>query len=454
VDPATKKCLTSHSTRKKSRDEALLVVYDWLKNGIPKKQPREKMPLKEELTVEQTLDSLKTSTLTGQDVSRIEKILKNQGLITMIVQKNSPSPQGSIEFLKNFWTYETSPYAEEKLSHKINIGKTYVILSYERVKLYWEEYFQGVTLGEVSRKMIGEFSSYLSQNYSSLASNTLKGIIKVGVTALRWAFANEYIPADPTIRLPEYSSKQKDRGVLNPKEAMELFRQEWKDYRSYLINLVAMTTGLRVGEIIALKAEDVGEKYLSVDHSFSYYDGLKSTKTETPRVVPIVPGIRDALRKLGEQNPYGDGFIFYSVKPGVPIINSVPREALRSELVKLRIGSAKLAGYKIRKGDSQEEKERKITEKREAKKEANRYWKERNVVFHSWRHFYASRMTDRLEARKVMLATGHKTEAVFKKYSDRGVESDLLEVASTTGDVFGGILHEAITVKEEGGVAG
>ncbi|MDR1351765.1 MAG: hypothetical protein LBK05_00670, partial [Treponema sp.] len=45
---------------------------------------------------------------------------------------------------------------------------------------------------------------------------------------------------------------------------MELFRQECKDYRSYLINLAAMTTGLRVGEIIALKAEDIGEKYTAL----------------------------------------------------------------------------------------------------------------------------------------------------------------------------------------------
>jgi hypothetical protein len=237
VDPVTKKCLTSHSTRKKSRDEALFVVYDWLKNGIPQKQPREKMPLKEELTVEQILDSLKTSTLTGKDVSRIEKNLKDQGLITMIVQKGSPSSQDFIEFLKNFWTYDTSPYVEEKLSHKITIGKSRMILAYERMKLYWEKYFQGVSLGEVSRKMIGEFSSYLSQNYSSLSPNTLKNIVAVRVKALRWAFVNEYIPADPTISLPEYSSKQKDREVLSPKEAMELFRQEWKKYVPLYQNL-------------------------------------------------------------------------------------------------------------------------------------------------------------------------------------------------------------------------
>ena len=46
-------------------------------------------------------------------------------------------------------------------------------------------------------------------------------------------------------------------------------------------------------------------------------------------------------------------------------------------------------------------------------------------------------MTDKLEARKVMLATGHKTESVFKGYSDHALDSDLNDVAATTEEVFG-----------------
>jgi hypothetical protein len=53
-------------------------------------------------------------------------------------------------------------------------------------------------------------------------------------------------------------------------------------------------------------------------------------------------------------------------------------------------------------------------------------------------------MRDRIEARKVMLATGHKTEAIFKNYSDHGLEDDLVEVADTTNEVFGGLFPKAI----------
>jgi integrase len=88
---------------------------------------------------------------------------------------------------------------------------------------------------------------------------TLRQIRLVGVTALKWAFANELIPADPTIGLTGYTGKGKKRGVLSPRETEDLFQLDWKDKRSMLINLVAMTTGLRIGEILALKVKISGK---------------------------------------------------------------------------------------------------------------------------------------------------------------------------------------------------
>jgi integrase len=244
----------------------------------------------------------------------------------------------------------------------------------------------------------------------------------VGVTALRWAFANELIPSDPTIGLTGYSTKAKKRGVLTPKEAEDLFALEWKDKRSLLIKLVAMTTGLRIGEILALKVENIGKEYLIIEKSFSAIDGLKSTKTEEDRVVPVIPAIREAMLNLARFNPHGNGYVFWGDKKNRPCGSYTPAAELKRMLFLLRAGENPTS---------------------EKKKEIEEYWAKWNVVFHSWRHFYASRMTDKLEARKVMLlATGHKTESVFKGYSDHVLESDLMDVAVTTGEVFGGLLPD------------
>jgi integrase len=127
----------------------------------------------------------------------------------------------------------------------------------------------------------------------------LKHIFDVGITALRWALANGIIRHNPIEKLTPYSQKMRKRGILKPDEVIELFKLKWNDQRALLANIVAMSTGMRIGEILALRTEDIGEEYISVNNSYSRFDGLKCTKTDEPRTVPVIPEIRDALRRMG-----------------------------------------------------------------------------------------------------------------------------------------------------------
>jgi len=58
-------------------------------------------------------------------------------------------------------------------------------------------------------------------------------------------------------------------------------------------------------------------------------------------------------------------------------------------------------------------------------------------VFHLWRHYYAARMEDRLESRKVMLATGHANGAVFESYADHATAEVFEEVRAAATEAFG-----------------
>jgi integrase len=160
---------------------------------------------------------------------------------------------------------------------------------------------------------------------------------------------------------------------------------------------------------------------VTVEHSYSPLDGLKSTKTDEPRIVPVIPAIRDAMLSHARLNPHRNGYVFWGDKKTRPSSADSPPRELKKMLCILRAGENPMP---------------------EQQKEALEYWEKRNVVFHSWRHFYSSRMADKLDARTVMLATGHKTEAVFRSYADHALQSHLSEVAVTTSEVFGGILPE------------
>lgn len=288
--------------------------------------------------------------------------------------------------------------------------------SLKRVIRYWVPYFEGKRLGEVRRADIRAFSLSLADFEISPA--TINYTMLAGTTALRWAFQNELIPSDPIVGVKQFSGKTKKRGVLTVDEVKSLFDLPWDDERSKIGNMLAMTSGLRAGEIIGIQLQDVKSDRLNVQHAWAYKDGLKTPKNGETRVVPLLPEVRDELLRLGRKNPHrlGEyGFVFYSTSPKTPMDRKVLLKELSRALILLVAGD--------RKDD-------------ESIAKAITYWKERNVVFHSWRHFYSSRMADQLDARKVMQATGHKSAAVFKAYAEHAEEKNFQDVQSVMGKIF------------------
>ena len=63
--------------------------------------------------------------------------------------------------------------------------------------------------------------------------------------------------------------------------------------------------------------------------------------------------------------------------------------------------------------------------------------KSRNIVFHSWRHRYASKMADLVDARSLGLATGHKTPAMLGHYAAHANENRFNTVKAATEKAFG-----------------
>jgi integrase len=215
------------------------------------------------------------------------------------------------------------------------------------------------------------------------------------------------IPQDVTAGLVRFSDVPEKRGVLSPLESQALFAHTWRDKRAYVASLLSCTTGLRAGEILGLKLTDVGERILNIKHSWSAYDGLKAPKNGETRRVPLLPEVRAKLLELAQDNPHGsEGFIFYGSLADKPVDRSVLLDGLHDTL----------AGIGIDAGS-------------------------RRIVFHSWRHYYAARMADRMTADQVSRITGHKSRAVFEEYADHITEQNLEEVGRVGAEVFSNLLQ-------------
>jgi integrase len=421
----THRYLTARSTGESNRNAALLKVAAWMRDGLPDAS-RGSRQLRELLDLDLAISIIRSAPLTPDDAGRIVKALKDRDLIRDATVGAGAVSEPLITFLERFWDHDQSSYVRERLAHGQRISRRHCREASNRLEYYWKPYFgEDKTLSAIRKSDINTFSLWLKQD-KGLMANTVNNVLSVGTVAFRWAARNDVISKNPAEGLMGFSGKHMKRGILTDSEVEKLFALPWSDKHSKLANMLAMSTGLRAGEILALQVRDIGDDRLNIRHSWNKWDTLKGTKTDKERTVPIIPSIRTSLLDLARSNPNEAGpstFVFWSASnPERPMDPDRLIDGLRAALLRLKVS----------------ESEMKDKSKVKAAKE---YWKRRLVVFHSWRHYFAARMADRLEKRKVMLATGHSDGAVFDAYADHSNETVFHEVERAATDVFGKLLH-------------
>jgi integrase len=423
-NPETGKYLPARSTGVSDKSEAYLVVSDWIQNGIPENKHTDKRtPLQEIFTLDTIVNVLDDMDLSSQDALRITSILQKKGVIGNVATKKKAKQDTFLfPFLEKFWDYETSQYVKEKHAYGQTIGKRHC---YEQIRKlnHWKEFFPTSTLlTDVTQQDLRKFQLKLKDK--NLAAKTINFILCTGTVAFNWAAARGEITLNPATGLRKFSGQSKKRDILTPEEIEKIFSVKWKDERARVGNLLSMTTGMRAGEVAALRAEDILEDRLVIRHSWSFADGLKKPKNGEERIVPLLPKVRKELLKLLISSPYGnEGFVFYGVNPEKPM----HIDALSRELTKAYI-EIKLP-------------ENKKDNKKE-KVKIRRAMIDRGICFHSWRHFYAANLADKVGIRQVQLATGHKTTAMAEHYANHVQSNHLKAVSQAVSDSFDSLVEK------------
>jgi len=421
LDPLTGKRLPARSTFQTNRDEALHTVHNWLRDGLPdKKTAKPTRPVAEVFNLARVLESLKHESLSPDDVQRMVDILTSRGMLASATLTGSPGAELFTDFLTRFWTFKESPYAKEKTAHGQRIGEVHCDHNLLKVKKDWASFFAGKRLADVARDDIKRFSIHLARPERKLSPGSLNSTLVAGTTALRWAHENGLIPTDPTAGVMRYSGETKRRGILTHEEASALFALDWPDERLYLANWLAATTGLRAGEVAALRLENLDGNLMTVEASYLEGHGLKSTKTGKVRQVPVISALADRLKALAAMNPHGNGYVFWETyREDSPMEGRLFGLALREMLALLKTGPG-------------------ATEEQTA--EAIAYWNGRNVVFHSWRHFFSTDLSIAVGPDLARKLTGHATGAVFAGYADHQKAGFLEDMAGVTEKAFGNIV--------------
>lgn len=423
-DPVTGMPGIQRSTKKKNQKDAYRVVIEWMSNGFSKDEEAATQSIQNDITINSVVQIIKSKKLSETQLDTLLIALKSAKYLESALIANTSSSARLIEYQEMFWDFDKSPYIKEKLLHGQRIGRYHALDCQHRIS-YWKEFFgTELRIGEVTRKHIRDFSLWIAEKQvggnrgkkfkkelpkKRISHATINGIMNAGCLPIKWAYLHDEIPIDPTKGLMRFSGEAKKRGILTESEAQKLFCVEWNDERAKLGSKLSMTSGLRSGEILALRREDIGEDRIYVRHSWSVEDGLKGTKTSKERIAPLIPSIREELLALADSNPHGpDGFIFYGLLPDKPMVGNIFLDEFYAALEKI--------------GITEEER------------------KERGLCFHSWRHYFTAQLAAKLDARIVQHATGHATTEMLEHYANHELEGQLKTLNKAAGEVFGNVI--------------
>jgi integrase len=199
--------------------------------------------------------------------------------------------------------------------------------------------------------------------------------------------------------------KAKERGVLTPEEVKALFAlPTWpKIHRA--INMLAYSTGMRLGEILALRraAFHVDEGYVDVGVSWDRATKtVKSTKTQKTRSIPVPTSVGTLLSEIMSGSTYQEpsDFFFSGRYRNQPLDRKMVERVLFKMFEEMGIDKTQRAA--------------------------------RNITFHSARHFFNSLLLNRgIPDLKVKALTGHSTDKMMEHYYHPDDFKDVAVVSET-----------------------
>jgi len=405
------KYLPPVSTGKKTEGEARQAAFRMMSEGI--QQKKKKTVTVRDLSLKDEARKLKTK----EDADIILSELQRLGLVKSYILDNTQKAENFNSFLTTFWDWDTSPYIKEKKRQNHSIHKRHCKQQGNAIEKYWIVFFKGRLLGEITHDDISNFINEMATK--DISSSRKNVVIKAGMKPLRWAFAKRYIDFDPTLGHLLFSEVEKKRLILTPANARELFRLEWSEDRAKLANLLASITGMRSGEVMALKYRDIGADCLFVQNAWNYVDKLKTTKNNQARKVEIAfPYVIQKLIEVAKKNPWGcsaDSFIFWSeFHADQPMQGYFFLNGLREALVKI--------GFSIEQAE--------------------------NYDFHGWRHFFTSYMVKKLDRKLLKSQTGHLTDDMIELYSDHETVGDRELIQAKQRETFAALIPEPVLMIE------
>lgn len=425
VNTETGKVINTKSTHTKNKFEANMIASSWVTKGAPEKRtsPSRAFNLQQADSSSIDLNSV-AQRLTREEASLLIDLLNKRfnfvssadclntipnnsvNLVPNVQSANaekvsdSTKPIFLIETLSNFWDFENSEYVKKRIARGYDIKQRNCKEKLGIVKRYWAKYFDADrTVQSLTSRELDDFLMNLRIE-KNLSADTVNKTMTAGNMAFEFLIKEGLITSNPLTSVERFKVNAKKRGIPTETEMKKLMELnwDWTDSVNKLAFKVAGLFGLRAGEISGLQVCDIDANadLLYIRHSWNDTDKLKDTKNGDDRIIPIEHGVALELLMNARRNPdYSDtSFVFWSPKvAGQPMWPSSFEDDFYIAMQKI--------------GISEEQR------------------KERNIVFHSLRHYCATQIAQRASLEIAMKILGHRTEEMTRLYSEHETQMKL-----------------------------
>lgn len=457
VDPVTGWRSVAKSTHTKDQYQAMMIATTWLNEGVPEERINSRncknsaktsatnnlksmvaglsekdleqlcqllskklgnnAPTEKAETVPASVSASATENISQTQLPETPKkrrivVVKKQP-VTKTAAAEHFEPAGEkiplCDFLDNFWDYDKSEFIERTLAYGHSMSRKHAFNQRSFVRNYWRPYWGDDTcIEDLTKPELDDFFFYLYREVG-LKGETVNKVINSCSRATRWLLDNKRIKENPMLGVERFKADHMDRGIPTESEVRELLSVDWENPTAFLAFKLGAFCGMRAGEISGLRVcdLDVAEDIIHIRHSFSETDGLKSTKNKDTRDLPIDHQTMLQLMSHARSNPeYGDlSYIFYQPKnPKQAYYPGYYNDIFYIALDKIGIHEAER--------------------------------KDRNIVFHSLRHFCATILSQRTDMKTVQSIMGHRTERMSEHYSNHDTIEKFNNVRTIMSDAW------------------
>ena len=426
IDPVSGLRRGAKSTHTKDKVEATVLAAEWAKGGMPEAKSHSRAFLCPDFSSPKNVKSIVDS-LSDSDAQLMFSMLSSKLGLTASISPtpvSTPAPvQNSVpdtvlapnsssvekpaskksdiklcEFLINFWDYDKSDALQRSFAKGKKLSRMHTDAMKGLAKNHWLPYFgEDKLVEDLEPEELDDFFFYLYTE-KGLTGSTVNHAITCGSKAIGYLFDKRKISVNPMAGVERYGINNEKRDIPTETEVRKLLELEWRNSLGKLAFQLAAYCGLRAGEISGLRVCDIDmqAELLHIRHSWNEKDGLKCTKNTEDRDVPVPRELLLQLMNRARRNPnYSDlSYVFFSnVKPEIPCRPAYYQDSFYEALGEI--------------GVSEEQR------------------KERNIVFHSLRHFCATLLAQRTDIKNVKAILGHKSAAMSLHYADHETQEKL-----------------------------